>query len=202
MLRETQSAAKYWASTISSKLNNSQQLHEFEETLLRLMSDKFATHWHFDNPIKGQAFREIACDIENKFIDDLLIQAAKTAGFNFASCYSYKRGIRMWVDPGEVEVSFINPPYRRQVIYQQQSLSNSPVSISPSSSPEPVYPYYYAPTNYVNNDYTVYYPEHHVPSRSMYIPYGYQMNNYNPYNFDPIETMNNYPVQYDMQSYV
>merc|ERR1711862_142617 len=71
-------------------------------------------HWHPEFPERGQALREIVCDIENNYVDSILIDAAFRSGFNFVNCYS-RKGIRMWVDPGELK--FVLLPILIESVY-------------------------------------------------------------------------------------
>merc|ERR1711934_87955 len=192
MKYETESAASFWSSKLNPSLGET-TLCRFQKELLTLMCEKFALHWYEENPLRGQAYREISCDFEDNQVDKILLNAAERAGFSFYHHFVPQRGLRMWVDPGEVEVSYTTAPHLTQILYQRgQSLSGSP-PISPRSS-SPVY--YSAPSvNYYNSlsytEPTLYYPE----TENDYVFL-------NEPEFDCSAQVNygsyNYPVQHDV----
>ena len=88
----------------------------------------------------------------------------------------------MWVDPGEVEISYVNNPRQSQVIYQAGSLhSTSP----PPRSPSPVY-YpssdisYYDSLSYTEPN-LMYYPSEPYVFYSDSDPYDSQVNGLTTY---------------------
>merc|ERR1712137_1202509 len=162
MKHEIDTAMGYWASQLSQELPMEMMMN-FTHFLRGALCDKYALHWYEDTPSRGQAYREIVCDSENRTVDPVLIHSAQQAGFCFLSYFS-NRGIRMWVDPGEVEVAFTAPPTKHTKIFQQQSRSNSPVSptnyysvpyyTSPQTSPVKSYSPTYGSTSPRNFEHT------------------------------------------------
>ena len=153
MRTEIETAVAFWVDTLPYSISQQTRV-SFQQVLSSLMATKFVNHWHTDFPERGQALREIACDLENNYVDPMLLEAAQLCGFSFTEAYTLSRGTRMWVDPGEVEVSFIAAPYHKKVLYQLQSRSYSPelVQQTPVSySTSPVY--YPNPTVYYDNCY-------------------------------------------------
>jgi len=142
MKYETECAASFWSSKINPSLGKNTILI-FEREVLTLLCEKFALHWYDSNPLRGQAYREITCDLASGQFDPVLLTAANRAGFSLCKHFllqSNSTGIRMWVDPGEVEIKFLNSPYPSQVIYQKgQNMTISPPSTSPRRSLSPVY---------------------------------------------------------------
>ena len=65
MKYETEAACLYWLSCIDC--NNISQLQEnsFLIELQSLMRNKFANHWYEHNPLQGQGFRSMICNIQN-----------------------------------------------------------------------------------------------------------------------------------------
>lgn len=105
MKQETEAAALYWASCLErSKLNGQMQIDQFITQLQTFMQNKYANHWYVNNPLQGQAFRSLACDLRGGEIDQMLLDAAAASGFDITTVLDTKNSIRMWVDPGEVEV--------------------------------------------------------------------------------------------------
>mmetsp|Transcript_132303 Transcript_132303/g.197116 ORF Transcript_132303/g.197116 Transcript_132303/m.197116 type:complete len:185 (-) Transcript_132303:105-659(-) len=138
MKQEIDIAAAYWSDLLAPHLSyNCKQ--SFHIHLSQLLAQKYSSHWYIDTPQRGQAYREIVCDPENTYIDVVLTRAAEESGFNFIQAYGPNRGLRMWVDPGEVEISFTESPLCQRIIYQQQSRSLSPVQQEQSFSDESVY---------------------------------------------------------------
>ena len=162
----------------------------FQKQVLNLMCEKYALHWYENNPLRGQAYREIVCDFETGQVDSILVTAADRAGFSLYQHFSSPRGLRMWVDPGEVEVSFTSKPHVTQILYQKgQSLSGSPLG-SPRSSSPVYYPSaeidYYDSLSYTEPS-LAYYPESDYVFLSE-MDYGCSQSPYDNY----------YPVQQDV----
>merc|ERR1712137_1101965 len=142
MKYEIQYAASFWASKLNPNLGE-ETISTFQSYLMVMLEDKYSAHWYPDCPMRGQAYREVCCDVERELVDDTLNAAAHKAGFYFLHHFFSQRGLRMWVDPGEVEVALINNPRNSQIIYQAGVSNISP----PPRSPSPVY-YPHSDINY------------------------------------------------------
>lgn len=153
MKQEISSACQYWADRLDYSTPHSIK-QTFMHNLSILLFNKFKGHWYVDTPHRGQALREMLFDPANQFVDSLLIEAALASGFDFSHACHDSRGVRMWVDPGEVEVSFTDSPSRRKVIYQQQSRSSSPPTFIETNQYVPVDDgtMYYYPESYYPQD--------------------------------------------------
>ena len=152
MKYETEHASAFWSTQLHPRLGKC-LIIAFETELLRLMCNKFANHWYEEEPIRGQAYREVTCDPEGKWVDELLLRAASNVGFSFFDYYIPTKGLRMWIDPGEVEVTYTEAPYHTQIIYKR---TNQSLSVSPPQSPsqELESGYYYHPDYYIiENEY-------------------------------------------------
>lgn len=186
MKYETESAAAFWTSKINPSVGE-QKLLIFQKEVLSLMCEKFALHWYEENPLRGQAFREISCDFDEGHVDSILLNAADKAGFSLYHCM-IPSGMRMWVDPGEVEVAFSRPHYT-QVVYQAgQNNVSPPLSPRGSSSVQ-----YYDSLSYTEPSLSYYsYPDtqDYVFVENGMTDYDYQTNYQNLY----------YPVQQDVLS--
>lgn len=153
MKQEILVACQYWADRLDYHVPHTTK-ETFRHNLALKLASKFQGHWYIDTPHRGQALREILFDPVDRFIDDSLFEAANLSGFNFSEVYNGSHGVRMWVDPGEVEVTFTDAPRRRKVLYQQQSRSLSPPVHYDQSVPteQNGTVYYYNPECYYQQD--------------------------------------------------
>merc|ERR1712137_1205265 len=186
---ELESAANYWSELLNYNIPYNTK-HSFQQNLIQVLAQKYSAHWIVESPECGQAFREIVYDLESGYIDPVLLQAAELTGFNFQEAYGPNRGIRMWVDPGEVEVCYTEGPPRQHVIYQQQSRSRSPVQD-------------YSTVMYPQDGAVYYYPENEMyyNPQCEYVPNMYS--NYTPNvqnNQMMYDTTNAYPVQLPIEA--
>lgn len=110
MKYETESAAIWLTKQLNSELLSREQTRRFQQSLQSGMCNKYATHWYEEEPSRGQAFRSLIVDIENKFVDELILEACNRAGIvDFLHKLQVPfTGLTMWIDPGEVEVQFFN----------------------------------------------------------------------------------------------
>ena len=157
MKEEIQSAVKYWGNLLGSHTPHTTK-QTFQHNLSSLLEEKFTSHWHVDTPEKGQAYREILCDFSASYVDPILIKAASASGFDFIELYSFSRGIRMWIDPGEVEVTFTEGRSKKILYHQQKrssSLSPPPAAVQFRGPNDVVYFYETdnTPNYYQNNGY-------------------------------------------------
>jgi len=164
MKYEIEAASGYWLAKLDRTQITEEQSRIFLSELQRLMCNKFANHWYEDEPTRGQGFRSLVCDYEQKFVDSMLLSAATAAGFNFYELWGDTKGLRMWVDPGEVEVRNVSPPYKRTVIFQSTK-AQPPSSISPPLAEDNSFLYYSQPddsslSNYYHNQ-PIQYSEYH-----------------------------------------
>jgi len=202
MKYETECAATFWSSQLNPGLGEA-TLYKFKKDLISLMCEKFALHWYDENPLQGQAYREITCDFDNYCVDSILIEASQHCGFSFYQHFGCQRGIRMWVDPGEVEVSFTSGPRNSKVLFSQgQSVYGSPVH-SPRRSTSPVF---YPPSQEINYydslSYTepnlVYYDQN--DSSNVFLPN--EHHSYDDFNNCSVQSYVNtrptYPVRHDV----
>lgn len=104
MKQEIATASAYWASRLENSKVSQYQIDAFENQLQTFMQNRFVNHWYVNNPLQGQAYRSLACDVRGGEIDQILLDAAAASGFDFTKVLDTKNSIRMWVDPGEVEV--------------------------------------------------------------------------------------------------
>ena len=124
MRQEIEKAASFWASKLDPSLGY-YSISAFEKEVVLLLADKFSSHWYENEPQRGQAYREVCCDYLGHTVDDVLLIAANNANFQFFDYYyPHQRGLRMWIDPGEVEVCYTTPPYQNCVIYNANNVNN------------------------------------------------------------------------------
>jgi hypothetical protein len=138
MKYETESAATWLTNQLNDSLLSREQKRRFQQSLQSGMCNKYATHWYDDQPSKGQAFRSIIIDIENKFVDELILEACNRAGIvDFLHKLQVPfTGLTLWVDPGEVEVQFFK--HRTpQMIFSKFTGANvdMPLPVPRSQSP-------------------------------------------------------------------
>merc|ERR1719282_357263 len=185
MKYETESAAAFWTSKINASVGE-QSLLIFQKEVLSLMCEKFALHWYEENPLRGQAYREISCDFEEGHVDSILLSAAEKAGFSLYH-YIVPRPMRMWVDPGEVEVAYSRPQCTQVVYKTGQTVSGSP-PLSPRSSNSV---YYYESLSYTETPMSYYsYPENQ--------DYVFVESGMTDYDYQPSYQTAYYPVQQDV----
>lgn len=161
MLYETEAASSFWLSKLRCSELTLEQQNTFLSALIGEMGDKFANHWYEKEPIRGQGYRSIVCDVQHRYADTMLLKAAKTAKFDFFELYN-DVSIRMWVDPGEVEVENVVPPTNRKIIYKTPQVQEQEE--------------YYDPYIYVNQQ---------MPQTRGYSPY--QFTQYSNYSYDHLE---------------
>ena len=147
MRNEIEYAASFWRSKLDPSLGTL-LLAAFENELVNLLAEKFSSHWYENEPHRGQAYREICCDFDGH-VDNILLTAALNIKFDFYEFYQPQRGIRMWIDPGEVEVCFTTPPYQNCVIYSKKS-NNLIENTSSSNYHKPTYYNYDADQFYLS----------------------------------------------------
>merc|ERR1739848_365996 len=172
MRTEIEIAVSYWCECLSQQVAID-AINSFKQQLSISLQEKFTKHWHPEFPERGQALREIVCDIENNYVD----------------CYS-RKGIRMWVDPGEVEICSTSHPYRKRVLYQQQSRSYSPELVSDNT---PVYQDNSSGTVYYGNHPSMYYNNNYYDNQMYYDTTQYYDNQQQNYYDNQY-----YPVQYSI----
>ncbi|XP_074160408.1 protein BTG4 isoform X2 [Sminthopsis crassicaudata] len=83
----------------SDKLNK-QQIEEFAAKLMSILFETYRTHWYPDIPSKGQAFRCIRINKQQKK-DPLLERACAESNVNFFHL-GLPKEMTIWVDPFEV----------------------------------------------------------------------------------------------------
>ena len=105
---EVQAACRYWLSAFNSNNLSQPQKETFVTELLSLMKSKFQNHWYEQVPERGQGFRSMICHPQSDQIDPMLVEAAARANFQISSVFKERQGLRMWIDPNEVEVESVS----------------------------------------------------------------------------------------------
>ncbi|GIY27917.1 protein BTG3 [Caerostris darwini] len=79
---------------------NEDQVKEFQETLIEILTEKFKGHWFPEKPNKGQAYRCIRVN-GNERKDPVLEKAAEKCGLQYENLH-LPAELTVWVDPLEV----------------------------------------------------------------------------------------------------
>lgn len=156
MKYETDAACFYWVSCLNRNKISANQENRFMNELQSQMRNKFANHWYENNPLQGQGFRSMTCNIK-VHIDSMLLDAAEAAGFDFYSVYNGKT-CQMWIDPGEVEIETM-PAKKRTKIYGEDMNhtilhDESTSSFYPTYDDQTVYYNSYNPGGFNSPDYS------------------------------------------------
>merc|ERR1712137_371077 len=160
MLIEIETAAQFWSESLSYGLSYPVQ-QSFLANLTQLMKEKFSLHWYPQRPEQGQAMREVVFDPELELIDPLLEAAANSAGFDFVVNYGRPHGVRMWVDPGEVEIQNTCRPFHRRMLYQSSRSASPPPRITSPPLYQPEQMYYQSDSLFIPPESSVYYYSPH-----------------------------------------
>lgn len=139
MKYETETASVWLSKQLNDSLLGNEQLCRFQQILQSGMCNKYASHWYENQPARGQAFRSVIIDIENKFVDELILDACNRAGIDdfLQKLQVPFKGLTMWIDPGEVEVQFFQ--HRdSQIIFSKYTGANvgMPLPVPRSTSPK------------------------------------------------------------------
>ena len=178
MKNETEAAAGFWLEQLKFNLLSNEQQRIFLDTLIREMRNKFHGHWYEKDPVRGHGYRCIIYDGNAKYIDPMLLKGACEANFDFVKLYegsACNKGIRMWVDPGEVEVESVVPPTNRKLIYRKGKYTPSQSSVAPEEL-------------YMLDQGVLYHPDYNIYYPPM-----------NPYETQEIAYYDYYPAAYEQQ---
>lgn len=77
-----------------------EQLKCFKTNLIRLLMERYKDHWFPDKPFKGQGYRCIRVNGNNRW-DSALVSAARIAGIRYEDL-DLPAELTVWVDPNEV----------------------------------------------------------------------------------------------------
>ena len=180
MKNETEAAAGFWLEQLKFNLLSNEQQRIFLDTLIREMRNKFHSHWYEKDPVRGQGYRCIIYDGNAKYIDPMLLKGACEANFDFVKLYegsACNKGIRMWVDPGEVEVESVVPPTNRKLIYRKGKYTPEELyMLDQGVLYHPDYNIYYPPMNPYETQEIAYYDYYPAAYEQQMSEYEYRGN--------------------------
>jgi hypothetical protein len=109
MLEEIESAANFLTRLIAKSNNSSllitqESIDSFSRKLCQLLEEKFRDHWFPEKPIKGQAYRCIRIN-ENNRRDPIVEKACNECGIRYDEL-KLPLELTLWVDPNEVTCRF------------------------------------------------------------------------------------------------
>lgn len=123
MLEEVSKASCWWRLKIRSDGIPLQSLDSFEESLRRMLLQKYEKHWFVHEPMKGCGFRSLSYDV---VVDPLLLKASEAAGIVDIAT-RLPRAI-MFVNPGQVKVRLLDDRryWNTSEGYDYETLETSP----------------------------------------------------------------------------
>jgi protein Tob/BTG len=120
MLEEIESAVNFLTRLIaksndSSLLITQESIDSFSKKLCQLLEEKFRDHWFPEKPIKGQAYRCIRIN-ENNRRDPIVEKACRECGIRYDEL-KLPLELTLWVDPNEVTCRSVNTPFYLFIIF-------------------------------------------------------------------------------------
>ncbi|XP_066495049.1 protein BTG3-like [Tiliqua scincoides] len=76
------------------------QVERFQDSLVKILCERFHEHWYPENPLKGQAYRCIRINRKQP-VDSLLLKACTDCELDYSQL-DLPPEISIWIDPGDV----------------------------------------------------------------------------------------------------